>query len=479
MAGITGIGSGVDIDSIVKATVAAERAPKQAQLDRLDKASSAQLSGLGSLRSALESLGTTLSTLNTASAFNKQLVSSSAPTVFTATASGNLPVGRFNLQVEQLAAGSKVALKATTAGDTFNSGVLTVSAGSNSLNITVEAGKNQLTDIRDAINTAGLAKGISASIISDASGARLVLSSSNTGAGNDISVSAVENGTTNGSAALTALAFDPLVTTAAPDSLTGAAGIINTAQSAKFSVDGLSVVKPTNIIDDVISGVTISLVSAQSATDIAAGKTVDISISQDKSSVRANLQKFVDAYNKLIDTTSQLTSVIKVGEDKQPLVGPLLGDSSIRNLQANLRKELTTAGGAEGLRTLSELGITTQKDGKLGVDTVKLDAALDKNFDKVAGYLTGDKGLMGRLSEAVKPFNSSGGLLDQRQKGLQTTLSGITKQREALDLRISQVQDRLYKQYNAMDQLVGQLRKTSEALTSQLASLPGFVKNNN
>ncbi|MBX9754436.1 MAG: flagellar filament capping protein FliD [Pseudomonadaceae bacterium] len=476
MAGITGIGSGVNIDAIVKATVDAERAPKQAQLDRLDKASTARLSGLGSLRSALEGLGSVLTSLNAPAAFNKQLVSSSAPTVFTATASGTLPVGRFNLQIEQLAAGSKVALQAATAGATFNSGVLTISAGTNSLDVTVEAGKDKLTDIRDAINTAGQAKGISASIISDASGSRLVLSSSNTGVGNDIKVSAVENGVSSGSAALTSLAFDPLVTTTPPNTLTGEAGIINKAQSAKFSVDGLPVVKPTNSIDDVISGVTISLVSAQSATDIAAGKTVDINITQDKGSVRANLQKFVDAYNKLIDTTSELTSVVKVGEDKQPLVGPLLGDSSIRNLQASLRKELTALGEAAGLRSLGELGITTQKDGKLGVDSAKLDTALANNFDKVAGYLTGSGGLMGRLAEAVKPFNSSGGLLDQRQKGLQLTLSDVKKQRGALDVRIAQVQERLYKQYNAMDQLVGQLRKTSEALSGQLASLPGSVK---
>ena len=476
MAGISGIGSGVDIDSIVKATVAAERAPKQTQLDRLDKVSTAQLSGLGSLRSALEGLGSMLATLNTPSAFNKQLVTSSVPAVFTATASGTLPVGRFNLQVEQLAAGSKVALEAATAGSTFDSGVLTISAGSNSLNVAVEAGKDKLTDIRDAINAAGQAKGISASIISDASGSRLVLNSTNTGEGNDIKVVVAENGTSTGTADLASLAFDPLVDTAPPSA--GGAGTINKAQSAKFSVDGLAVVKATNSIDDVISGVTIKLVSAQSVADIAAGKTVDIDIAQDKAGARANIQKFVDAYNKLIDTTSELTSVVKVGEDKQPLVGPLLGDSSIRNLQASLRKELTALGAAAGLRSLGELGITTQKDGKLGVDSAKLDAALSTNFDKVASYLTGSGGLMGRLAEAVKPFNSSGGLIDQRQKGLESTRSGIAKQRAALDVRIAQVQERLYKQYNAMDQLVGQLRKTSEALTSQLASLPGFVKNN-
>ena len=473
MAGISGIGSGVDIDAIVKATVAAERAPKQTQLDRLDKASTAQLSGLGSLRSALEGLGSMLATLNTPTAFNKQLVTSSAPTVFTATGSGTLPVGRFNLQVEQLATGSKVALKAATAGATFNSGVLTISAGSNSLNVTVEAGKDKLTDIRDAINTAGQAKGISASIVSDASGSRLVLNSTNTGEGNDIKV-VVAEGSATGTVALTSLAFGTLADAAPPSG--GAAGTINKAQSAKFSVDGLAVVKATNSIDDVISGVTIKLVSAQSSADIAAGKTVDIDIAQDKAGARANIQKFVDAYNKLVDTTKELTSVVKVGEDKKPLVGPLLGDSSIRNLQASLRKELTALGATAGLRSLGELGITTQKDGKLGVDSVKLDAALSTNFDKVASYISGSGGLMGRLAEAIKPFNSFGGLIDQRQKGLESTRSDITKQRAALDVRIAQVQERLYKQYNAMDQLVGQLRKTSEGLTSQLASLPGFVK---
>jgi len=585
MAGITGIGSGIDIDSIVTALVNAERAPKQGQLDRLEKTTTERISAVGALRSAVSELNTTREGLNSLSAFQKQTVSSTSSSILTATASGTLLVARFNLQVQQLASSSKVALQSVPGGasSTFNSGTLTISAGSSSLEVDVVAGKNKLTDIRDAINTAGVSKGISASIVSDASGSRLVLSSTKTGEGNDIQVVASEDGVTTGTNALTTQAFKPTASLplpvvaggaastfksgtldivagsaslnlniadgddltsirdainaagtgqgisasietdaagsrlvinstngatvgvtatsagvgtdvganaltalnpasgtaakyAAPSGVSGAAGVINTAQSAKFSVDGLQVTKLTNTVDDVISGLTINLLSAQSADDIAAGKTVDVNISQDKSTVSANLKKFVDAYNKLVSTTSQLTAVVQVGEGKSPVVGPMLGDSSIRNLLTGMRKELSTLADAAGVRSLADLGITTKKDGTLSLDSAKLDTALASNYDKVATYLTGTDGLMGRLSAVVKPYSTADGVLDQRQKGLQSTLLSVDKQRTALDLRIEKVQERLLSQYNAMDSLVAQLKKTSESLTGMLANLPGFVQ---
>lgn len=585
MAGITGIGSGIDIDSIVTALVNAERAPKQGQLDRLEKTTTERISAVGTLRSAVSELNSTLEGLNSLSAFQKQTVFSTNSSILTATASGTLPVARFNLQVQQLASSSKVALQSVAGGtsSTFNSGTLTISAGSSTLDVDVTAGKNKLTDIRDAINTAGVSKGISASIVSDASGSRLVLSSTKTGEGNDIQVVASEDGVTTGTNSLTTQAFKPTASLSlpviaggtastfksgtldivagsvslnlniadgddltsirdavnaagtgqgisasietdssgsrlvinstngatvgvtatsagvgtdvganaltvlspasgsvakysAPSAVSGAAGVINTAQSAKFSVDGLQVTKLTNTVDDVISGLTINLLSAQSADDIAAGKTVDVNISQDKGTVSTNLKKFVDAYNKLVSTTSQLTAVVQVGEGKAPVVGPMLGDSSIRNLLTGMRKELSTLADAAGVRSLADLGITTKKDGTLSLDSAKLDTALASNYDKVATYLTGTDGLMARLSAVVKPYSTADGVLDQRQKGLQSTLTSVDKQQAALDLRIEKVQERLLSQYNAMDSLVAQLKKTSESLTGMLANLPGFVQ---
>lgn len=572
MVGITGIGSGIDIDSIVTALVNSERAPKELQLNRLEKTTTSRISALGSLRSVVGELSSVLQSLNKASAFQKQTVSSSSSSVLTATSTGDVPVGKFSLQVQQLASSSKVALSSVTGGSaaTFNSGSLTVSVGTSSFAVDIDDSNNSLLGVRDAINTAGASTGVSASIVTDASGSRLILSSSKTGEGNDIQVVASQDGVTQGANALTALTFSAGNSTAqlpvvaggatatfkagtlnidsgavnlavaigAEDSLDtirqkintdGAAqGIsasietvdggsrlviqsssgedlsitattdnlsagdnslttlastagsdsktIDTAKSALFTVDGLSVVKLSNTVDDVIEGITINLVSAQSADDIAANKTIDITVAQDKGTVRGNLQKFVDTYNKLVQTTNELTAVVPVGDGKQPVTGPLLGDTSIRNLLSGMRKELVQLGDSLGVQSLAELGITTQKDGKLSIDSTTLDSALTGKYDKVSEFLSGEDGLMGRLEAVVKPYLGTEGVFQQRENGLQSTISSIDKQREALSLRIEKVQARLYSQYNAMDMLVGRLQKTSENLASQLASLPGFVK---
>ncbi|NQD92348.1 flagellar filament capping protein FliD [Pseudomonas sp. CrR25] len=572
MVGITGIGSGIDIDSIVKALVSAERAPKESQLGRLEKTTTSRISALGSLSSAVSEFGSTLASLNKLSAFQKQSVSSSSSSILTATATGDVPVGRFSLQVQQLASSSKVALQSVTGGSsaTFNSGTLSISAGTASINVVIGEDNNSLLQIRDAINSAGDGQGISASVVTDASGSRLVLSSTKTGEGNDLQVAVTQDGVTQGANSLTALAFSAGSATAQLPSVAGGAGAtfkegtlkivsgaidldvaiaadatlddiraainsggagqgisasietvdgnarlvvqssngedlsitattadtgagnnslsalasvvgsngktIDTAKSAMFKVDGLSVVKASNTVTDVIEGITINLVGAQSADDIAANKTVDINVSQDKGTVRSSLQKFVDTYNKLVKTTNDLTAVVQVGEGKSPVTGPLLGDTSVRNLLSGLRKELVQLGDSLGVQSLAELGITTQKDGTLNIDTTKLDTALTSNYDKVANFLAGENGLMGRLEGVIKPYTGTDGVLAQRDKGLKSTIADIDKQRAALNLRIERVQTRLYAQYNAMDSLVGRLQQTSESLANQLASLPGFVK---
>jgi flagellar hook-associated protein 2 len=172
-----------------------------------------------------------------------------------------------------------------------------------------------------------------------------------------------------------------------------------------------------------------------------------------------------------------LTTVVSLGEGKQPVTGPLLGDASVRNVLAGLRNEMVKITGEDGVRALADLGITTEKDGKLKLDDAKLTSVIDNNFDKIGSYLAGENGLMGRLAASVNGYVATGGVLKQRTDTLQGTLTNIDTQRKELELRVEKIQTRLYAQYNAMDSLVGQLKRTSESLTNQLASLPGFVKN--
>jgi flagellar hook-associated protein 2 len=574
MAGISGLGSGIEIDKIVPALVAAERAPKQNQLDGLLKTTDAKISALGTLYSAVNEMSTVLQGLNKTSAFQKQSVSSSNSSVLTVTSDGNIPTGKFSLQVQQLASSSKVVLPSVTGGSaaTFNTGSLAITAGESSINVNITAQNNSLTGIRDAINTAGEGQGISASIVTDSSGSRLVLSSSKTGAGNDLKVTASQDGVTAGANSLSALGFaggssvaqlpliagdvastfkqgtlniasgevslgidvdaedtldtimgkintdgasqgisasietvsggsrlvirssngeDLSVTASSDDASAGQNNLaslasvvgsnsktIDSAKSALFKVDGLSVEKPTNTVSDVIDGLTIKLTGVQSADDIAANKTVDVTVGQDKSTVRTNLQKFVDSYNKLISTTNSLTIVVpSSAEGERPVTGALVGDSSVRNLLAGLRKEMVSLNSSgNGISSLAELGITTQKDGTLSLDSAKLDTMLESKYDQVSEFLTGKDGLIGRLDSVVKPYVGTDGVIKQRDSALWSTKDSIKTQQSALDLRMEKLQTRLFAQYNAMDSLVGQLSRTSESLTNQLASLPGFVK---
>ncbi|MDH0141535.1 flagellar filament capping protein FliD [Aquipseudomonas alcaligenes] len=582
MAGILGVGSGIDIDSIVTALVNAEKAPKTLQLDRLEKTTTSRFSALGTLKGSLSALQTSIQGLNKSSIFDSRTASSTSTSVLTAKASTSAIAGKYSVQVQQLASGSKVGLQSVASSSaTFNSGTLTISAGSSSFEVDVTAANNTLAGLRDSINAEGKSAGISATIVSDSSGSRLVLSSGKTGEGNDIKVVASEDGVTSGTVALTTQAFQPSVslklpniaggalstfqggdiaissgsvnlnvtipdgftledvrdliningnpqgisaaiesdssgarlvlsssngssltstvtssggsvgsnaltalapasdavaTATGPNSSTGAAGIITQAKSSVLFVDGLKVVSDSNSVTTAVEGVTLSLVSAQSATDIAAGKTIDITVGTDKAAVKGNLQKFVDAYNSMMTTVGQLTAVVPVGEDDAPVTGALVGDVTARGLVAGLRAELVKMSSDGSIKALAQLGITTQKDGTLKIDDTVLSSALDNNFDQVAEYLAGDKGLMGRLESNVNDYLKTNGVLDQRTKALQSTLTNIDDQREALDLRIEKLQERLVAQYTAMDQLVASLKKTSESLTNQLASLPGFVK---
>jgi flagellar hook-associated protein 2 len=494
MAGILGIGSGIDIGSIVKALVDSEKAPKAAQLDRLEKTSTNTLSAIGTLRSALAEFQTSLTALNKPELYSARTASLAPSGNLTAAATTTAANGGYALQVKQLAIGSKVALKSfvepvqvlggpAVTPVAFSTGTLTLSAGdplavgASKLVINVTAANNTQAGIRDAINAQGAAKGFSASLLTDASGTRLVISSSTLGDAKDVQVEAVDAGG-GGSTAITALAFTPKVGVA-PSSTTGDGGVITQASSAKITVDGLQVIRDSNTIAGVIDGVTLTLTSAQSQADQDAGKTIGLTVGQDKTGLKANLQKFVEAYNKLNATAAQLTSVVQVGEGKAPVTGPLLGDATVRGLQSSIRSQIAAVQTDGGIRALADLGITTQKDGSLKLDSAKLDTAVNTNFDKVGGYLSGDKGLISRLNGLVDGFTRSAGVLAQRQQGLQSTISGIDKQRTALDARIAKVQERLVAQYSAMDSLVARLKKTSESLASQLASLPGFVKKSN
>lgn len=479
MAGVTGIGSGIDIDSIVAGMVAAERAPKESQLATLEKKTTTQITAIGALKGAISEFQTALGALNKPDLFQARSASSSKSDLVGVTAGTTAGAGSYQVEVKSLASSSKVALAAVSntadAPARFAKGALQISLGvpgdppsSESFSVNIDDSNNTLSGMRDAINAAGKDMGVSATIVTDEHGSRLVLSSTKTGAGRDITVAATDAGPLeSGQLSLSTLAFDGSA------SGTGAGPrILSTAQSAELYVDGLKVVSESNKVSGAIDGVTLDL---KAKTPV--GEPLTIGVSEDKAGVKKQIQSFVDSYNKLIGVINAQTKVTSVGEDKAPVTGALVGDATARSLLNTIRNELVSVQGDGAIRALTDIGITTQKDGTLAIDSTKLDKAMANSFAELPALFTGEQGLATRLDNKLKPYTETGGILEQRNKVMTDTISKIDDQKEDLTRRIASLQERLYKQFNAMDTLVGQLTNTSNSLLASLENLPWAASN--
>ncbi|WBE24855.1 flagellar filament capping protein FliD [Denitrificimonas caeni] len=478
MAGIPGIGSGLDIKNIVKAMVDAEVAPKASQLGRLEKTTEAKFSALGQLQSALGNFQTAMKDLNKMALFDNRTATSSNTALLSATAEKTALSGKYSVAVERLASSSKVTtaaldkdFKATEAGS------LTVKLGGDDespVSVNIAEGAS-LIEIRDALNEQLKDKGVTANIINNPSTgqSQLVLSGKETGSGKDIIVTGAGGNldalNVNGSVMAQA------AVAATDDSLfvPATAGALELAANAVFTIDGLKLESASNTVENVIPDVSFTLKGKTEEN-----KPLTVTVGQDTKGVKDQLKKFVDSYNEFMEVSNKLTAVTKVGDDKAPVVGGLVGDSTVRNLVNSMRNELSNVSGNGDIRVLADLGITTQKDGTLKIDDKKLDAALETNFDSVGQFFAGDNGLMSRMDNRIGGYTGKDGIIGSRQQSLDATRSDITKQKEKLTARAGQIEARLLKQFNAMDALVGQLNTTSQQLLQSLGSLPGMNSRN-
>lgn len=234
-----GLGSGLDTSAIVKALADAEKTPKQNQIDRQTKANTASISAIGSLKSALTTFTTALEKLGstTTPQFIGYTATSADDKTVKATASSTAVGGTYSVKVENLATASKVASQRfADASASISKGTLEISQNGEVYKVEIGDGAT-LQSTRDSINAALSSKGISANIINDGQGSRLVLTSTTTGLGSDISVGGI-----------------PELTIDGETQMSGAGGgfITELAKDAKFSVDGMSLTKKYNTMDTLV-----------------------------------------------------------------------------------------------------------------------------------------------------------------------------------------------------------------------------------
>ncbi|RRV07431.1 flagellar hook protein FliD [Pseudomonas sp. v388] len=453
----TGLGSGLEIGTIVEALVSAEKTPKQNQITKSTTANTASLSAVSQLKSALATFKTTLDTLNstTTPAFLGFAATSSNESAVKATATNSAVNGTYSIKVVNLATASKVATAAidTATASAIPSGELTISQNGINHKVTIADGST-LQQVRDKVNSDLQGKGITANIITDQSGSRLVFSSTTTGAGSDISV--------KGSGSIgTLLDIDGTTRMTAGDA-TSAGAIKDLATDATIEIDGLTVTSKSNKIDSAISGLTMELLPA------AVNTTSTVTVATNTEGLQKSLQSFVDAFNTLVTLTKSLTSATQQTDGTYKNAA-MTGDSMPRALLASIRNEIATATSTSGLGSLSQLGImTSQTDGKLTLNSTTFTTALnDKKLgSQIQTLFTGDNGLLARVGKAIEPYTKSDGVLAQRTTSLNKTTTRLAADQEALDRRIETLTTTLTKKYNAMDLVVAQLKATASSVTS-------------
>lgn len=450
----SGLGSGLDLNSLVSQLVAAERAPAENRLNRETGIINAQISALGALTSTAKGLQTSLSNLASGVSFGARTATSSSES-FSASATSSAQTGSYQIRVESIATSHRLASNAVaSADDPLGSGELSLSLGSDTFVLIFDPAAS-ITEIRDAINQAEGNPGIRATILNGADGARLVLSSDASGAQNNIQVTA-----SGGDGGLTVLVYE----NGGTQNLTQ----VQEAKDAEVYVDGFLVNSAGNQIADAIEGVTINLSSADP------GVNHTLTIANNASPTVSAIESFVSSYNAFVATAATVT---RYNPDNNTAAS-LVGDASVRSLGNRLR---SLVGGeisnGDGPSLLSQLGIKTNTDGTLSINKSELQQAVADNPNGVKSLFTGlsgGEGLADQLNTILESYVGSQGVFTSRNQSAKDRLEDISDQRLVLDRRISAIQARYQAQFTALDTLLSQLQSTGNYLTQQLSNLPNY-----
>jgi flagellar hook-associated protein 2 len=448
----TGIGSGLDITSIVSSLTTAAGLAQNNQLADRKSSLTAQVSAYGTFSSALDTLQATLTTLKLPSALAGRTVTVGDPTIATASATSNTTPAQYSLTVGNLAtAASLSSTHFLNSSATIGTGTLTLAVGGNSTDITIDSSNNTLAGIAAAINGAVNNPGVTASILTTTDGSRLVLSGTATGTANAISVSE-----TGGDGGLSALVYDP----ANPASLTNTLTQTQAATDANFSVNGFPATSASNQVTTVINGVTLNLLK-----QTVVGTPTTVTVGTDSAGAQTSIGTFVTALNGLITAIQSLTSY----DPSTQTAGPLLGNATLQSFQNQLGKILdqVKSGNTGAATSLASLGITANTQGTYDTNTDTLGNTLTANLSAVTGFFSGIDGIANQLNGFITQYTQPGGLLDSINQGLQSSLSDVANQQTALNARLATYSATLTKQYNAMDTAVALLKQTQTFLTAQ------------
>ncbi len=467
-----GIGSGLDVNSIVTQLMAVERSPLT-KLEAVSATLQTQVSVFGQLQSAISALRDASAPLYKADSFAMTNATSSDPNGVAATTTTKAVPGTYSVSVSSLSASQTVVSPTgqyTAATDVVGTGSITVTlgawstdqstftpkAGATAITIPIGASENTLAGIRDKINAANA--GVSASLVTDSSGTRIALSSSATGVDNAFQITVADDDTNNtDGAGLSRLAYAPGSTQMM---------LAQSAANTEATINGIAVSSSGNSLVNVVDGITFNL-SKLTATP------VTVNVTRNTDSIKTQLNKFVSAYNQLNQFLSDATKY-DPGTKKAAL---LQGDGTTVGIQNQLRTLLSQASGASSVYTsLSSIGVQLQKDGSLKIDDAKLTTAManlpefTKALSNVDATTPANNGFAKKFTQWTDDLLGVSGAVPGKTKSLQARIQSNQKDQERMNDRLAGIEKRLRAQYSALDTTMANANALSKYVTQQITT---------
>ena len=444
-----GAGASFDTKKIVEALVNAERAPQKARIEKSIANSEATISGLGKAVSVMNVLSTAAERLNDASDFKTYGVSNSQKDAFSATTTSSARTGSNSITVSQIAREQRSvsgAFGSTSASLNGGSAItLSMVIGSSSTTTTsIVVNEPTLQSTVNAINNAKL--GVTAEIIDTG------------GTGDNYRIQLI--GATGAEKAFSLTSDESSLSFSS----------VQSATDANISLNGIDFTRSTNVIDDVLTGVTLTLNGTTTGA-------ASLAINQDNTLARANIVDFVTIYNESKRQLDELSS--------SSVDGPLSGDSIFRSMTRQLRSIMLNTSSTPGanLRTMSDMGISVNKIGQMEINDNKLDAALTDNFAdvvKIFSANTDDQslrdgtsaGIAGDLAKLIADATDSSAYLSTQQASLKTKNADSAVDLTDLEEKMAKVEARYTSQFLAMQRIIEEMNSTSESMKSSFENLP-------
>lgn len=464
MPSITTQAGALDVQGLVQQLMAVEEQELTAVKRRIDKYTT-QLSDVGRLKSDLSALQSTLRDLRSGNLLTTFKTESSSKEILNGSANSFALPGVYQFEVLQLAQGQNMAFDNQPSFKTSlnnNADILTITFQDGSEPTAIEIDANAtLDDIRQAINKKNI--GISALIVNSGESAKpskLVFSSSRTGKDQEFSLSLANNDPS--------LAF---LTKPKEDT------VVSEAKDAVVKVNGVQMNNASNVLKDVIPGVTVNLSKVGSS---------NLTVSRDDEAIEKKIQSFVDAYNKIRSTIDSVRQRgLKEDGSLDPLrQGSLKGDASILTIKDQLAAPLSRAvagvDATQGLAYLSQLGLTqngiTNSDGQGKLDgSLKFDSkifrqAMDKGLQGVANLFGNDQktGIADQLAAKVTEFLAPTGVIETKYTSINRSSREMVAQQDRIEAKLKIKQQSYTAQFAALDASLVKIRDTGNYLARVL-----------